>query len=186
MSKASKVLAIIFGILMVIGGISCMFTPVVTTLAIGYIVGFSMIFDAIGRFMEWFDLRKTQEADGFMLAGAILSMIFGFFILNSAILQLGIDAFIVYYIAIWLILHGIITVLHALKLHKFHKNWDTKILGTRWYLPLIFGILVVIFGIICLFNPLIIASMIGVFIGLGIISAGATMITAGASPSDNQ
>ena len=73
MSKNSKIIAIIFGILMVIGGISCMFTPMLWALGgLGYVVGFPMIFDAIGRFMEWYDLRKTQEADGIMLAGATL------------------------------------------------------------------------------------------------------------------
>ena len=50
-----------------------MFTPMLWALGgLGYVVGFPMIFDAIGRFMEWYDLRKTQEADGIMLAGATL------------------------------------------------------------------------------------------------------------------
>ena len=183
MKKFTKVLSVILGIFMIIGGVSCLFQPISTSLVLGYVVGLSMVFDAIGRFVGWWQEKKNGMADGWMLTGAILSAVFGFFILNSAILQLSIDAFIVYYIAFWLVLHGIMVMVRAGKIRKLHKNWNTKKLGTHWYLPLCLGILLCLFGVLCLMKPLIVASVLGVFIGLGIISAGANIITQAASPA---
>ena len=183
MSKVAKVFLVILGILMIIGGISCLFTPISTSLVLGYVVGLTMVFDAVARFIYWLQEKKKGLADGWMLTGAILSAVFGLFILNSAALQLGIDVFIVYYIACWLLLRGILSIIQAFRLRRLHKSADTVLLGTRWYIPLCIGILVCIFGILCLFKPVIMASVIGVFIGLGIIFTGADMITMATTPS---
>ena len=177
MKTFAKIMYVILGVLMVICGISCMFTPISTTSILGYVVGLSMIFDAIGRFINWYQEKKDGVADGWMLAGSILSAVFGFFILNSTSLQLGIDVFIVYYSAVWLLVLGITIIVRACRLRRIHKNWNTKLLGTHWYLPLCFGILLGIFGILCMFKPLIMASVIGVFVGLGVIVAGTNLIT---------
>ena len=182
MKKVAKVLSVIFGVLMMIAGVSCLFTPVSTSLMLGYVVGLSMVFDAIGRFINWWQEKKNGLADGWMLAGAILSAVFGFFILNSAALQLSVDLFIVYYTACWLLFHGIFAIARAWKIRRLHKNWNTKMLGAHWYIPLCIGIFACVFGILCLFKPVIMASVIGVFIGLGIISAGANMITLATTP----
>ena len=175
--KAARVFSVILGVLMIVGGLFCSFTPGLTYLTLGWLVGFSMIFDAIGRFVGWWRARKVGEADGWMLVGAILSAVFGFFVVNNAALQLGVNVFIAYYAAIWLLIRGIIVICIAWKIRRLHKEWDTKMLGTHWYLPLIIGILTTLFGILSLMNPVIIAAGIGVFIGLGIISSGANMIT---------
>ena len=161
-----------------------MFTPVNTSLMLGYIVGLTMVFDAAGRFINWWQEKKEGVADGWMLAGAILSAVFGFFILNSTALQLGIDVFIVYYAAVWLIFLGIFVIVRSFKLHRFHKNLNTKIIGKYWFLSLCMGILLCVFGVLCMFKPLVMASTIGVFIGLGIVSAGADMITFATMPKE--
>ena len=184
MKTFGKVLSVILGILMIVGGLYCLFTPGLTYLSIGYVVGLSMVLDAIGRFVGWHKARKDGAADGWMLTNAILSAVFGFFILNSAALQLGVDVFIVYYIAVWMVCHGIVVIARAAQLCKIHKNWDTKKLGTHWYLPLTIGILMCVFGVLCMFKPIIMASTLGVFIGLGIISAGANLITLATTPVD--
>ena len=182
MKTFTKVLVVILGIFMIVGGIFCLFDPVSTSAAIGYVVGFSMVFDAIGLFIEWHVAKKAGLADGWMLTGAILSTVFGFLILNNTILQLSIDIFLAYYAAIWLVCLGILIIVRACKLRKLHKNWNTQMLGTHWYLPLILGILLCAFGILCIFKPLVMASVAGIFIGLGIVTSGANLITLATTP----
>jgi len=181
--KIAKVFAVILGALMIVCGIGCLFTPGMTYMMLGYVVGLSMVFDAIGRFVSWWQEKKAGEADGWMLAGAILSAVFGVLILNNTALQVGVDVFIAYYAAIWLVFGGIIDIVRAFKIRRLHKNFGTKKLGTHWYILLILGILLCVFGILSLLNPIVIAATIGVFIGLGIISAGANMITAATTPA---
>ena len=182
MKKAAKVLAVIFGVLMIAAGISCLFQPAYTSLILGYALGLSMVFDAVGGFIYWHNEKKEGNADGWMLTSAILSAVFGFFILNNIILKGIVDLFIIYYFAVWLLCHGILDIVLAFRIRRFHKNFETKKVGTRWYIRLCLGILICAFGVICLVKPLIMASIIGVFIGLGIISAGANMITLATTP----
>ena len=182
MSKVGKVLSVIFGVLMIAGGFYCLFTPAATYLAIGYVVGFSMVLDAVIGFITWHDEKKEGNADTWMLVSAIFSAVFGFFILNSEVLQLSVDVFIAYYIAVWLVIRGILVIIRAAKIHRLHKNWNTKKIGTHWYIPLIIGILMVIFGVLSLLNPIIIETTIGIFIGFGIIVSGANLITVATTP----
>ena len=177
MKKVAKVLTFILGIFVVIGGISCIFSPMQTFLTIGYIVGFSMILDAVACFVIWWQETKEGNADGWMLVGAILSAVFGFFVVKNEQLQLGLDFFIVYYIAAWMVCRGIVVIVRANKVRKLHKNWDTKKIGAHWYLPLIIGILMILFGVLSMINPQALASTLGVFIGLGVVCAGADLIT---------
>ena len=182
MKKITRVLYVIMGILIIICGVYCLFTPISTTGTLGFVVGFSMILDAVGLFVGWSQARKDGSADGWMLTSAILSALFGFFIVNSAALQLGIDLFLMYYIAAWLVSLGIITIVRSFKVRRMHKSFNTQKIGANWYLFLIFGILLTLLGILCMFNPLIPASVIGVFIALGIITVGAEMITLATTP----
>ncbi len=70
--KASKVITIILGAVMIVTGVYCLLTPAITYLSLGYIVGFNMVLDAIGGIATWSDRKKKGAADGWTLAGASL------------------------------------------------------------------------------------------------------------------
>ena len=176
MKTVTKILLIILGILMVVTGIMCLFSPQDTYLMLGYVVGISMIFDAIGGFFEYGEVKGKVQGSGWILAAAIISLVFGFFVINSTALQLSLDVFIAYYVAAWLVLRGIIFIVHTCKRRKIHNDWNTQIIGTHFWLPLILGILIIVFGILCVFKPMITVTVIGVFMGIGIILSGGSMI----------
>ena len=118
-----RILAIIFGVLMIATGLYCMVTPVESFMAVaGWVVGFTMLVDGIGRIMIWWEVRDTLLADPWMLASGIISVILGIIVLFSQTLQLGIDLFIIYYVAFWLVLTGIIAIVQAARLHKLHGS----------------------------------------------------------------
>ena len=175
MNKVTKVLLTILGILIIIGGFYCLFSPGITYLAIGYVIGIVMVVDAIGRFIEYANEKKTGTADGWMLAGAIISIMFGFFILSSAVMQIGLDIFIAYFAAFWILIEGIVTIIRSFRMRKLDKALGEKT-GTNIVLPVIFGILLIIFGILCILNPLIIMATIGIFLGIAIIITGIQLI----------
>ena len=186
MKLFGKVLCVIFGIFIIVAGLICLFNPTATYLGmVGYMVGLSMLFDAIGKFIAWHEEKQEGTADGWMLTGAILSLVLAFFVLNDIVLQLGIDAFIAYYVAVWLFFHGIFVICRAWKIRRLHKNWGTKKIGTHWYLPLCIGILMCAFGILCMFKPLIVTTTLGVFLGLGVIVSGANLITIATTPVED-
>lgn len=177
MRMVAKILGIVLGVITIILGLYCLFTPGMAYLSLGYCVGFAMVMDSITEICFWWVAKSEGKADGWMLAGAILSLVFGFFVLNSALLRLSIDIFIAYYVAIWLIIRGGIVIARAFQLRKYHHDYNTIKVGKQWYLPLVVGILMILFGLLCCFNPAIMASAIGIFIGLGIVSSGASLVT---------
>ena len=178
MKTVGKILTIILGICMLIGGFYCMFSAAYTYMAIGYVIALMMIFDAVGIFALWGEEKRNGQSDGWMLAGAIMSLVFGILVFSSPHMVAAVDVFLVYFLAIWLVICGIISIVRACKLHKTHKDLDTQLVGVRWYLILILGILQILLGVLCLLNPIIMASIIGVFMGLGIVCTGAGLIAA--------
>ena len=50
-----KVLSVILGVLTIIAGVYCFFTPVETSAVIPFVLGIVMIGDGIGRIVTWFD-----------------------------------------------------------------------------------------------------------------------------------
>ena len=173
----AKILCVILGIMMICSGIYCIMTPAMSYLMVGLMVGMTMMFDAGGRFVAWWDIKQNGESDFWLFLSAVLSMVLGIILLCDSQLMLGVDVFIFVFIAVWLLCDGIHILYKSLQLHKLHKNWNTNYLGSRWYIPFILGILLVVFGVLCLLNPNVMASAIGIIIGLAIISSGCSVIS---------
>jgi len=180
-----KALSVMFGVMMIIGGAVCMLTPGITFLTLGYVVGLSIIFDGVSRIINWFEVHKEAKISGWVLASAILSLIFGFMLVGSEVLQLAVDAFIVYMAIIWMIAIGVMRIVHAMRVKKVRNlarnvKEDT-VIGKHWWVALIMGILMIVIGIVGLFMPGAVASTIGVLVGIGIILSSINIIQFGTS-----
>ena len=156
-----------------------------TFLTLGYMIGVGMLLDGIGRIVNWYQMDRGTEQSGWVLVSAIISLTLGIILMGSDAMQLAMDAFIVYMAIAWLITLGILRIAHALRIRKMRNNIrdfqpDTPF-GRNWWIALIFGILLIVFGIIGLFAPATIIETIGTLIGLSIIIAGANLIHFGIS-----
>ena len=105
-----KVVTIVLGALLLLGGLYCMFAPVATYSALGWLIGLSMIVEGVGDIVMWNNWRKEGFSNGWMLAGGIVSIVFGVFLLGSSVAQFAVDLFIAYLIAIWLVIGGIAAI----------------------------------------------------------------------------
>lgn len=175
-----KFLVILMGVLMVIGGVYGLLTPVTTFLTTGYIVGVIIFCDAIGNIVAWFNVKKYLEISGWYLANAIISLVFGIVVMVSIRMQFAVDMFIVYAIAIWVIMLGISRISMAIRMKQLINKLPKIFNNKRWVEVLLFGILMVLFGILCMLKPIVLSSMLGVFISLLIIFAGSSLTTLGA------
>ena len=182
--KLVKVVSIIIGVLMIVSGLYCVFNPGLTYLGIGYAIGITMLLDGVGRIHAWWQYKREGQPDGWILAGGVISAIFGIILIMDAAAQLSVDVFIAYMAAIWILIHAILTIARAFRLRRIHKDYRTRIIGRNWGVKLCIGILLCIFAILSLMNPGVIMAAIGTFIGLGIIVAGANMITIATLPRE--
>ena len=104
----------------------------------------------------------------------------------SPVLQMSVGVFVILLTGWWILALGIIRIVHAFHLLKLKKESDgfgfSEMLGSNWWIALILGALLTIFGVIVILNPMLGLGVIGVLIGCGVITAGVNLIYLGCSP----
>lgn len=164
MSKFSRALWLIFGILLIISGIITMFNPLETVLVLAYAIGFLMIFSGISSIFYFAGLIQLPGSSIILLDG-IVSTICGIIIISN----LSISAVTIpYFVAIFTIVRGCVSIASSIDLKK--HGYD------KWGLTLFSGILTVIAGIILTFNPLLSAVYLSVVLGCGLVLYGIVTI----------
>ena len=162
-----KTLFVILGILMILAGITCFFTPIETSSVIPFIFGLAMVIDGIGRIIAWFSIREYAPQSGWVLASSIISLVFG---LMLVVLLTG----------WWILALGIIRIVHASHLLKIKRESPDfafgEMVGSNWWVALILGLLLGVLGVIVILNPLLGLGVIGVVVGCGMITAGINLI----------
>ena len=160
-----KTLFVILGILMILAGITCFFTPVETSSVIPFIFGLAMVIDGIGRIIAWFSIREYAPQSGWVLASSIISLVFGLMLLTGW----------------WILALGIIRIVHAFHLLKIKRESPDfvfgEMVGSNWWVALILGLLLGVLGVIVILNPLLGLGVIGVVVGCGMITAGINLIS---------
>ncbi len=175
--KAMKVLSVILGVLLVIAGLGCLMSPGLTYLTLAWVIGFAMLVNAIGDICAYSNRFALGVADGWTLAGAIVSLILAFILLFSNVMQLAVSATIVFLAAGWMVVVGILRIVAACKIHAFRKTLPEESRGNIWLVTLIVGILMVIGGIIGFIHPIVLIVTIGFLMGLYILLSGVALIT---------
>ena len=181
-----KTLSVILGILMILAGITCFFTPIETSSVIPFIFGLAMVIDGIGRIIAWFSIREYAPQSGWVLASSIISLVFGLMLTTSPMLQVSVGVFVVLMTGWWILALGVIRIVHAFHLLKLKRESDGfgfgEMLGSNWWIALILGALLTIFGIIVILNPMLGLGVIGVLVGCSVITAGINLIFLACSP----
>ena len=174
--KILRAISIVLGIFLVFMGFDCMFTPSLTFSTLAWIIGFSMLISAIGDLCTYSDKKMLGLANGWDLTGSILSLIFAIVLVFSNMMQNLVNTWIVYIVAIWLIVMGGLRIVSAVKLHNFRKDLPASLKGDRWLISLIAGIILILVGIFGCIYPGVIASTIGILMSIFIIISGLGMI----------
>ena len=169
--KKMAVLMIVLGIVMVLGGISCVFAPVMTFVGTGYItIVIAAAMMIVYGVMNVVQAVRDKEYGVNMLFG-ILSVIAGavLFIPGMRIVAGGAALYIV---SFWFIVKGLVTMFLSLNMKRVSG-------GKEWIFGIILGVLGVLLGIVSCIKPIVSAALIGLWIGIYLIETGADMIILG-------
>lgn len=160
------VLSIILGVLLIIGGISLMFTPLATFLGVGYFV--IILFFVLGIFGI---IRAIMDKKfGLEFAFSILSLILGILglvIPGTAAMN---NFIILFFAAAWFLVHGVMTIIKSIGGKKLGVSTGMVVLGV------ILGVLELVLGIYSIAHPFVLAFAIGILIGFYFIEAGINLI----------
>ena len=151
-----SILWLAFSLSLIILGIVCIANPDNTMIVLAYLVGFIMLFSGLGSLVYFFQTRFMM-----ILIDGLLSCIFGLILLfgGEEIAQ----NFIPLLIALWLILKGILWLLHAWRLLKV-SNLASGVM--------IMGGLYVLLGVLFVIFPEVLATLISLILGITLIISG--------------
>ena len=136
--------SLLLGLLYILIAICLMFTPLASYVALSVLFSVSMFVSGTLEILFAVTNKKNISSWGWYLAGGIIDMIFGFYLIAYPLLSMEVIPFI---IAFWLMFRGFSSVGYAMDL----KRYGTRDWG--WYIA--FGILAVICSLIILWQPAI-------------------------------
>ena len=174
-----KIIAIILGVLLAIGGVYCMFAPIATYATISWLIGAAMVIEGVARIVVWSEQRRNGYATGWTLVGAIVSLLLGIFLLGSFVAQFAVDVFIAYLIAVWMVVGGITRIIAAFELRNLQNQAGPFAGSGSWVSVLAIGAIITILGVLCIFNPTAVMISVGFLLGLSIVSTGVALVVSG-------
>lgn len=167
----NKILGVILGVLMCIGGVFCLANPAATYASISAVFAITLVESAVGYFFIWNAKRKLGQKDGWLLFGAILSLVAGFVIASNAFAQFIVDSAFLGVAAAYMLMMGIFAIVLAFKVKKTIKN-------SKWIALLVMGILLTACAILSFINPIALAISLGINMAINIIMTGVSLIVA--------
>ncbi len=108
-------LSLLLGILYVVVAVSLMFAPLSGYAVLSILFSISMLFSGLLELSFAVSNRKNVSSWGWYLAGGIIDMIFGFYLIAYPLLSMEVIPFI---IAFWLMFRGFSCVGYAMDLKK--------------------------------------------------------------------
>ena len=171
----------LLGIMLILSGIFCLFSPVTSSTVIPYMIGIALTATGIGKLMRRADERQFYGQSSWSLAGAVVSLIFGILLIASPTLQLSMGTTVVVLIGCWVTIMGILRIIHAFGLRKVTAYVDLfgRPVSNDWYMALLPGIAMVAIGILNVLHPSIGLGMIGALVGVLMLLCGSTLLSFG-------
>lgn len=145
-------LLLLRGILAIIFGLIALFSPGIVLVTLLFYFGFVALFSGIFLIIEGIAVKSDDR--GLHILEGILSIIFGLLFL---FMPGFVFSFIMYFIAFWAIVGGIMQIIYAIKLRKEIPN--------EW-MAILSGIITLIFGILVLLNIVAGASALVMVFGI--------------------
>ena len=167
MDKSTKIWLVISGILLVALGILCIAKPAATLFATAWLIGCFTLFSGISRLVFTFRTERFMPNSGTRMLSAILQILIGIiFLCNNIFVAISIPIVC----AMWVIFEGVII---------FIQSFDFKKVGFgSWWMLMILGILVVVLGVLGLYNVEVTGNIVAILIGVGIIAMGVAYLLA--------
>ena len=153
---------------MVIAGIACLVTPIATTFGVMYFFMVLLFVTGLMLIIKCIAYRRL----GLDFVFGILTLIIGGFIVFSPNLAFATEELLLYIVAGWLVVRGIIGIVDACRAKRF-------IGGGTFALALIVSIVVIIAGIYSFVNPMALALSLGILASCYFIIEGIDMIMLG-------
>lgn len=162
MKTCLRILWLISGILLIACGVYVVLNPAQTLIGIASLIGLAALFSGAFSLATYFTQKDELFGSKGILLDGILDVILGILLIIYPTSSLIANIFLGL-MSLWVISKGAMAVYHAVLAKEFERHW---------YVLLIIGILLVLFGILALIKPIITMVAISVILGVFLISDG--------------
>ena len=164
-TKTVRILNIVAGILLIAAGIYCLCNEDVAVLSAGLMLGIFMLAAGIAEIVVFAGTSGVLIGSGWLLLDGVLTVIMSLFLLFNQWFTLLSLPFI---FTVWLMFSGI---------SRFVSAFDLHALGVRgWGWVLAVGILLMVAGFICMMDPWVSITAVGMTVGLVFLLEGISSI----------
>ena len=164
-TKTFRVLNILAGVLLIASGIYCLCNQNIAVLSAGVLLGVFMLVSGIMEIVVFAGTSGILIGSGWLLLDGVLTVIMSLFLLFNQWFTLLSLPFL---FTLWLLFSGI---------SRFVSAFDLRALGVRaWGWVLALGILLMVGGFICMMDPWVSVSAIGITVGLVFLLEGVSAI----------
>lgn len=160
-----QIFMIILGVIFILCGLSCMVTPLITVMELGYFFILLLLVYGIARIVR----AVSSKEYGLDFVFGILSVILGILILVIPGLKAMTTGMLMYIMAGWFIVQGIVSIYRAVKVKKNDG-------GSMWIWGICSGVLCLLMGLYSAVHPVVLALTMGLMVGLYFIVSGINMI----------
>lgn len=122
------VISIILGVLLIIGGVSCMLTPFATYLSTGVFIGAFMLVYGIAGLIRGFQ----KKAHALEIVVSVLAIIVGVISFIRPGTALVFDGVMLYVIAAWFVIQGVVSIVIAFQMKSVSSGWSGASSWASW------------------------------------------------------
>ena len=160
-TKTVRILNIVAGILLIAAGIYCLCNEDVAVLSAGLMLGIFMLAAGIAEIVVFAGTSGVLIGSGWLLLDGVLTVVMSLFLLfNHWFTMMSLPILF----TVWLLFSGV---------SRFVSAFDLKALGMRgWGWILALGIVLLVFGVVCMMDPWVSVVAVGVTVGLVFILEG--------------
>lgn len=160
-SRTMRILSIITGALLIAAGIYCLCNQDVAAMSAGIVLGLLMLIAGIAEIVIFAGTSRFILGSGWLLLDGVLTVVMSLFLLfNQWFTLMSLPILF----TVWLLFSGV---------SRFVSAFDLKALGMRgWGWILTLGIVLLVFGVVCMMDPWVSVVAVGVTVGLVFILEG--------------
>lgn len=160
-TKSVRVLNIAAGVLLIAAGVYCLCNQDIAVLSAGLLLGLFMLVSGVIEIAVFAGTSGVLIGSGWLLLDGVLTVIMSLFLLfNQWFTMMSLPILF----TVWLLFSGV---------SRFVSAFDLKALGMRgWGWILALGIVLLVFGVVCMMDPWVSVVAVGVTVGLVLILEG--------------
>lgn len=164
-TKFMRILNVAAGVLLIAAGIYCLCNQDVAVLSAGLLLGVFLLVAGIAEIVVFAATSSVMIGSGWLLLDGVLTVIMSLFLLFNQWFTLVSLPFL---FTLWLLFSGV---------SQFVSAFDLRALGVRaWGWVLVVGIVLTVAGFVCMMDPWVSVTAMGMTVGIVFVLEGVSSI----------